>query len=41
VLPDAGERDRLADALPHEATAAGPLVRDPSGNGIVLAARSR
>ena len=37
VLPDAAERDRLTSALPHEDTDAGPLVRDPSGNGIVLA----
>ena len=36
VLPDAAERDRLAGALPHEETGDGPLVRDPSGNGIVL-----
>jgi catechol 2,3-dioxygenase len=40
VLPDAAERDRLlarADAAGHvEEGAEGPLVRDPSGNALVL-----
>lgn len=42
VLPDAPERTRLLDRLAylgHEAEESelGPLVRDPSGNGLVLA----
>jgi catechol 2,3-dioxygenase len=38
VLPSAGERDGLADRLGAESSAYGPLVRDPSGNALVLAA---
>ena len=43
VLPDGVERDRVLGRL-HEAglaveeSGAGPLVRDPSGNALVLAA---
>jgi catechol 2,3-dioxygenase len=38
VLPGAAERDELAARLGAEDSAHGPLVRDPSGNAIVLAA---
>ena len=45
VLPDAAERDRVLARLEQAGNAvadddAGPLVRDPSGNGIVLALES-
>ena len=43
VLPNAGERDRLAERIAArgqalEESAAGPLARDPSGNAFVLLA---
>ena len=43
LLPDEAERDRLLQRLADaghdaETTDAGPLVRDPSGNGWVLVA---
>ena len=39
VLPTEAARDELAGRLPEvEDTAAGPLVRDPSGNALLLAA---
>jgi hypothetical protein len=38
VLPDANARDELLGRLEVEETAVGPLVRDPSGNALVLAA---
>ena len=38
VLPSADARDELAERLGAESTPYGPLVRDPSGNGLVLAA---
>jgi catechol 2,3-dioxygenase len=46
VLPSAAERDALADRVaggdqPLEDTPDGPLVRDPSGNALVLAAPAR
>ena len=42
VLPDAGERDRVLGRVEHAGTvvedgAGGPLVRDPSGNALLLA----
>jgi catechol 2,3-dioxygenase len=42
VFPDPAERDRVVDRLtgaghPTESTPDGPLVRDPSGNALVLA----
>jgi catechol 2,3-dioxygenase len=37
VLPSADERDRLLERLEPEDTEEGPLVRDPSGNALVLA----
>ncbi len=42
VLPDAGERDRVLGRVAHagpavEDGAGGPLVRDPSGNALLLA----
>ena len=45
VLPDAAERDRILARLEQAGSEvadddAGPLVRDPSGNGIVLALES-
>jgi catechol 2,3-dioxygenase len=45
VLPSAADRDELArrlgaDGYPLEDAPEGPLVRDPSGNGLVLAARA-
>jgi catechol 2,3-dioxygenase len=45
VLPDGGERDRVAGRVADsggevEQTDEGPLVRDPSGNALVLAAAS-
>ena len=41
VLPSAAERERLVARLGHrvEEAAEGPLVRDPSGNALVLAVR--
>ena len=38
VLPSTDERDELADRLRAESSPLGPLVRDPSGNALVLAA---
>jgi catechol 2,3-dioxygenase len=43
VLPDTGERDRVAGAISNaglelEESDAGPIVRDPSGNALLLAA---
>jgi catechol 2,3-dioxygenase len=38
VLPAGDERDELADRLGAESSPYGPLVRDPSGNALVLAA---
>jgi catechol 2,3-dioxygenase len=38
VLPDAAARDALAGRLDAEDSEFGPLVRDPSGNALVLAA---
>lgn len=38
VLPDASARDELLGRLEVEETDAGPIVRDPSGNRLVLAA---
>ena len=42
VLPDAAERDRVAGALSRRRARArghgdGPIVRDPSGNALLLA----
>ena len=37
VLPDAAARDELLGRLEVEETAEGPLVRDPSGNALLLA----
>ena len=44
ILPDSAERDRVLGRLSPEAyaspeTPAGPMVRDPSGNALVLAIR--
>jgi catechol 2,3-dioxygenase len=40
VLPTAGERDRLVSQVGGaEETDAGPVVRDPSGNALLLATR--
>ena len=42
VLPDAGERDRLLASVDGvEDTADGPMVRDPSGNALLLVASAR
>jgi catechol 2,3-dioxygenase len=38
VLPSADARDELAERLGAESSPNGPLVRDPSGNALVLAA---
>jgi catechol 2,3-dioxygenase len=38
LLPSAAERDELASRLDAEDSPHGPLVRDPSGNALVLAA---
>jgi catechol 2,3-dioxygenase len=41
ILPDSAELDRLADAAGVDATeAGGPLLRDPSGNALVLTVRN-
>ncbi len=37
VLPDDAERDRVLDGLDAEDDPDGPVVRDPSGNALVLA----